>query len=341
MGYICKNDEKFLDWCLKITDGTATDEEKGKTHAAIQAFFVGPQKQHNKIQALRRKIQAVSVSTDFPIPLADEFNITMEEDNYDMGWEAAFKQVPLGQAQDFWEIHNVVNGITFRKVDEGGRVAQDTITGTRITAYVDYYGAALGWTDKMIRFRKIAQMVDQARAFRNKFWVDKGNNHYALIAAAAAGNVTAYQGVAGDIRVQRDVLTINSCAFTLGDVNKDKGYGDTATAPFLIYANPADEERIEAAFRVTTTALASGAQNGTSINTRNRIARIYTFNSQITSGSPLMVLPGNKNQKADAMQLTYYQIPKDPLTLNEGTAAWAIYGAIIADTDQCRTFTLG
>lgn len=340
MGYFCKNDEKFLDWSLRILDGNATDEEKGKVHAAIQAFFVGPKKQHKKIQALRAKIQAVSVSTDFPIPLADEFNITMEEDNYDMGWEAAFKQVPLGQAQDFWEIHNVVNGISFRKVDEGGRVAMDTITGTRVTAYVDYYGAALGWTDKMIRFRKIAQMVDEARAFRNKFWVNKADNHYSLLSAAAAGNITTYQGAAADTRIQRDVLTINSCAFSLGDINKDKGYGDTASAPYLIYANPQDEERLEAAFRVTTNYLTAGQQAGTSINTRNRISRIYTFNSNISAGTPLMILPGNKNQKADAMQLTYYQVPKDPLTLNEGTAAWAIYGAIVADTDQCRQFNL-
>jgi len=340
MGYLCKNDTLFLDLAQKIKKGVATDFEKKKVHAAIQAFFVLPETQKKKIQAFKKRIQAVSVSTDLPVVIADSYNVTIAEDNYDMGWEATFREVPLGENQDFWEIDDVVNGIVFGKIQEGQRLNLDTVTGSSALAYVDYYGAALGWTDKMIRYRKLAKMVEKARMFRTSFWTNKGNNFYSLIAAAADLNVTAYQGVAGNPRVQRDVLTINLCAFTLGNDNKDKGYGDMANAPLIMYANPFDEDRIEAAFRVTTAALTAGQQSGTSI-TKRPITRIYTYNDNIVSGSPRMVLPGRKFQKAEDMPLTMYQIPKDPLTLNEGSAGWAIYGGAAADTDQARTCTLG
>ena len=183
-------------------------------------------------------------------------------------------------------------------------------------------------------------MVDKALAFRNKFWTNKADNHYTLIAAAAAGNVTAYQGVAGDGQARRDILTINLAAFTLGNRLKDKGYGDMATAPLILYANPYDEQRIEAAFRTITNALVGTNNIGQQV-TKRPIRRIYTYNSNIVSGSPIMCLPGQKSQKADAMQPTTYTQPKDPLTLNELQAVWAIYGAVCADTDQFQTITLG
>jgi len=291
------------------------------------------------------KLQSVGVSTDFAILTKDSFNVTIEEDNFDLGWEQAFRNVTLGRGQDAWEIYNVENGLTFNQVEEGQRIQMDKISGTKVTAYVDYYGGALGWTDKMIRFRKVPAMVDRAMIFRNKFWTNKANNHYSLLSTAAALNVVAWQGAAADGQLRRDVLTINNAAFQIGNVNKNKGYGDMANAPLIMYANPFDEDRIEAAFRVTSNALAGGMlANATQIGqqiTRRRIKRIYTYNSNITAGSPILVLPGQKSQKADAMQPTTYTAPVDPLTLNRYEAVWAIYGAVVADTDQCYQLTLG
>jgi hypothetical protein len=353
MGLLAKSDRDFFQLLEKAYGdpmaGIPGDPIAGaKVKAAVQAFFVKPKAiMKKKIQALKQ-IQAVngfSVSTDFAILTKDAFNVTVEEDNFDMGYEQSFQQVTLGKGQDSWEIYNVENGITFKKIEEGGRVEVYGLEGTKVSADVDYYASALGWTDKMIRFRKVPAMLNNARLFRNKFWANKATNHYALLAAAAAtaGQTTAYQGLAADGRLQRDILTINSCAFTLGDDNKDKGYGDAASIPFIIYANPNDEERIEAAFTATTGGMSAGTKANviaTSVTSR-RITRIYTYNSNIVSGQPLMVLPKQKIQKADAMQPTTYTQPKDPLTLNELQAVWAIYGAIVADPDQVRRFTLG
>ncbi len=300
----------------------------------MQAFVNKPK------TLLQKKIQAVGVSTDFAQITKDSFNVTIENDNFDMGWEKAFRSVPLGKNQDSWEIYNVSNTITFVKVEEGARIEMNELAGTKTTAYVDYYGGAVGWTDKMIRFRKVPAMIDIASVFRNKFWTNKADNHYALLAAAiGAGNTTAYQGAAADGQLRRDIQTINLAAFTLGDTLKDKGYGDMATAPFLMYANPFDEDRIEAAFRALTGGMAHALRGAEQI-TRRKITRIYTYNSNITSGLPLLVLPGQKIQKAEAMAPTTYIADKDPFTLNEAQAVWSIYGAIVADTDQLQAVTL-
>jgi hypothetical protein len=314
--------------------GKVDKTKEQKLNVAVQAFVYKPK------TLLKKKIQAVGVSTDFQILTKDSFNVTIESDNFDMGWEKAFRQVTLGKGQDSWEIYNVANSLTFAKVEEGQRIEVAGLSGTKVTSYVDYYGGAIGWTDKLIRYRKVPVMIQLAEVFRNKFWVDKGNNHYSLLAAAAALNITAYQGQAADGQARRDILTINRAAFDLTNRLKDKGYGDMANAPLVMYANPFDENRIEAAFRAVSNSLISTNNIGQQVTAR-RITRIYTYNTNIVSGSPILVLPGQKSQKADAMQPTVYNQEQDALTLNRVQAVWAIYGAIVADTDQCQELTLG
>jgi len=309
---------------------------------AIQAFMQVPYDYKNAV--LKRdvkKLQAFGVSTDFEVLTKDSFNVTIESDNFDLGYEMAFKGVPVGAGQDKWEIYDVQSGLSFRKIEEGGRIKIDGMSGTVVQAGTDYYGGAIGFTDQMIRFRKVAAMLSLATEFRNKFWTNKAANHYTLLAAAGAlpANIIAQQGVAADGVTRRNLLTINEAAFQLGDRNKDKGYGDTATAELIIYANPGDEAAIEAAFVVTAAQLVGSRENGTPI-TKRRIRRIYTFNSAIAPGAPLMILPGQKMQKADIMSPTTFRAPIDPLTLMSWQSVWAIYGAVIADTDQVVKFTI-
>lgn len=337
MGIICKNDLLFCDYVHKAI--MEKDAAAGlKVNVALQAFLNEPRSKLNRqIQAMKKKIQAAGVSTDFEILTKDSWTVTMEEDNFDMGWEKSFRQVTLGKGQDTWEIYNVANGITFQKMEEGGRLEVNEMEGTKTSVSVDYYGGAIGWTDKMIRFRKVPAMIDLARAFRNKFWTDKADNHYLLLNTAAAGNTTAYQGAAADGQLQRDIQTLNFAAYTLANRCKDKGYGDTASITYVLYANPRDKARINAAFRATSNIEAAG-RTGDKIDWNIQVN--YTFNSNIASGLPILILPKNKIQKADAMQPTTYKADKDPLTLNEVQAVWAIYGAAVADTDQAQAVTL-
>lgn len=332
-------DKDFFDMLQK---GLAykNKEHLDNCRVALQAFLKEPKKIiKNKI---KEKIKAigVGVSSDFAQITTDSFNVTLESDNFDMGWEQAFKQVTLDKGKRYWEIYNVANSLQFYKVEEGQKLEQAGLTGTKVLGEVDYYGGAMGWTDAMMRFREIPAMIDMAQVFRNKFWSNKANIHYALLAVAAALTAVAWQGVAADGRTLRDILTFNRAANLLGFVNRNKGYGDTANMPFVLFANVNDEERIEAAFRVTSGQLVASRENGISITGR-RIRRVYTYNSAIASGSPILVLPGNKLQKADVMTPTTYGPELDILSLNSVQTVWAIFGAAIADEDQCLQLTLG
>lgn len=311
------------------------DKVKGqKVCAAIQAFL------HKPKAIVKKKIQAVSVSTDFAQLAKDAFSVTIAQDNFDLGYERAFLNVPLGAGQDSWEIYNVTDGLTFRKIPEGGRVRVEGLAGTKTTAYVDYYAGALGWTAQMIRYRKVAAMVSTALIFRNNFWLNKANVHYTLLAAGASGNVTAYQGVAADGQLQRDIQTINSMAHTLTNRIKDKGYtADAANARLVLYANPGDKARINAAFRATTAVIAPAGATGDVISWN--IDVVYTYNSAVVSGSPILIYPGGLIQAAEDMPPTTFNQPQDALTLNNLQAVWAIYGAAVGDTDQCQQGTLG
>jgi hypothetical protein len=318
------------------------DEKAAKqVMGALQAFVAAPHSEHKKIQALK-KIQASGVSTDFTQLTEKAFTLTVESDNFDLGWQTAFREVPLAEGRLSWQIYNVANGLTFNKIEEGDKIEVQGLSGSLVTANADYYGGAIGWTDKMIRAREIPAMVDLAETFRNKFWANKADNFYALLAAvitANPANVVAYQGAAADGRLQRDILTINQCAFQIGNENKDKGFGDMANAPMVIYANPADNERIEAAFRAITNSLATAGRGGDEVTAR-RISRIYTYNSNITAGLPLMVLPGQKMQRAEVMAPTTYGPELDILSLNQVQSVWSIYGGVVADSDQVYQFTL-
>lgn len=332
MGRICSTNEKdrlFVD--MLITGVEQRNEEKiEKVCAALQAFLNRPK------TLLRKRIQAqhtgVSVSSDFPIITKDSFNVTIESQNFDMGYEKVFREIPLGENQDAWEIYNVANSLAFVKVEEGQRIDVAGHTGSKVTAYVDYYGGAIGWTDKMIRYRKVAAMLDLAETFRNKFWINKANNFYALIAAAAALNITPYQGVAADGQLQRDVQTINRAAYNLTNRCKNKGYGDTANVTLVMYYNPIDKDRILAAFSVTTGALAAAGRTGQTIN--YNIVPYPTYNQFISGRAPVLCLPGNKAQKAEGMAPTTYGPEMDLLSLNRVQSVWAIYGGVIADSDQ-------
>ena len=106
----------------------------------------------------------------------------------------------------------------------------------------------------------------------------------------------------------------------------------------LLYHNPLDKNRLLAAFNVTTAALANAGQTGQVVN--YNIKLVPTFNTNISSGSPVLILPGRKIQKAEVMGPTVYNQEQDILTLNRVQAVWSIYGGIVADTDQAEQLTL-
>lgn len=164
---------------------------------------------------------------------------------------------------------------------------------------------------------------------------------YALHTIASCCNITgvAWSGAATDPIIDRDIATINEGYLTVGEATKDKGYGDTANAPMLLYASPNLKARIMQALRATRADIISGRRDGAAGSTAGQAVEYnveprFTWNAAIAANTALMVLPGNKIQNAVYLRELGLQ-ERDIETLSEIRTYWTAYGAIVADTDQC------
>lgn len=301
---------------------------------AIQAFMqsVAVKDQDGKI------IQAFSGSSDLPVLTKDVFNVTQEVPNFDTLWQASYRGVPLRRGQLSWEIADVSAGFSFELIPEGGKVKFHSISGATADAKIAKYGMGIGVTWEMIEGRKLYAFVDllmQTRAALNILWAD---THYGLLATAAATVPVAWQGAATDPIIDRDIATINVGYTTIGDATKDKGYGDTANMPMLLYASPLLKARLMQAFRATSSDIVSGRRDGAASSVAGQVVEYavtprFSWNTNIPADKAIMVLPGNKIQNSVYLRELGLS-ERDIETLSELRTYWTAFGAIVGDADQ-------
>lgn len=311
-----------------IGDKTVSLDGSQLTHAlhkSIQAFIYSATK-----EVEGRKIQAFSGSDDLPALTKDVFNTTMQVNNYDMLWQDAFRGVQLQQGQLSWEIATVDSGLAFKQIPEGGKIEYKGIGGEKVVVDVLKYGAGLGITWETMEGRKLYKFVETMEDARAKLFNLWANVHYGLLAAAGLNNQVAWQLTTSESTLERDIATLTKGADDCGSANKDKGYGDTANARFLLYTSPKLRTRVNQALRVTSADMARG--NEGQIVDANIDPR-YTYNSSIPANKGLLVLPGNKIQNAAYMQERQLS-REEQESLNKLVAVWTAFGATVADTDQ-------
>ncbi len=303
-------------------------------HKAIQCFMqsVAIKDKNEKI------IQAFSGSSDLPILTKDVFNVTQVMPIFDTYWQESYKGIPLRKGQLAWEIVDVQAGFAFSIVPEGGKVKFYGISGTTVPAKIQKYGMGTEVTWEMVEGRKLYAFVDmlgQVRAKLNNLWAD---THYGLLATASLEEQISWLGVTTDPIVERDIATINKGYETIGSACKEKGYGDTANAPMILYASPLLKSRIMQAFRATSTDIIRGRQVGASSSVSGQVIEYnvmprFTWNSNISANKALLVLPGNKIQNSVYLRELGLG-EKDIETLSELRTYWTAFGAIVGDSDQ-------
>lgn len=306
-------------------------------HKSIQAFIQGV---GCKPEGGDKVIQAFFGSSQLPQLTKDVFNVIQAVPNYDTLWQAAFRGVPLKKGQLSWEIADVTTGLVMALIPEGGKAKFFGISGDKQIVSVYKYGAGLGISWETIEGRKLYAFVDQmmaARAAIYKLWAD---THYGLINTAAALNAITWQGAATDPVLDRDIATINAGYVSIGNTVKDKGYGDVANAPMILFAPPSLKARLMQTFRATAAdvirgrhaAAATGVLAGQIIE--YNITPYFTWNSNLTASKASLVLPGQKIQNSMYMQELGLS-ERDIETLSELRTYWTAFGAVIGDTDQC------
>lgn len=292
---------------------------------AIQAFV------HNATMGTeKRHIQAFSGSTDLPKLTKDVFNVTNEIPNFDLGWQKAYKGIKLKKGQLEWEVATVRNGFVFKLVPEGAKVTFSGVSGEKITVGIEKYGEGLGLTWELVEGRKLYQFIDSISSMRAALYTLWANIHYGLLATAAATNQVAW--VAGTNDLDRDVKTLNATASLITSATKDSGYGDTAQAKLILYISPLLRARIDAALKATRTELiAGGVKQAAPVSWPIEV--VYTYTSQITVNTGVMVLPGHKIQNAAYIRELMMKRTNIE-TLSEESTFWTMFGAIVADADQ-------
>ena len=296
-------------------------------YKSVQAFFRAPgQKVDND-----RIIQAFSTSSDFAAVTKDIFNVTTEVTNYDILWQDAFRSIGLKKGQLSWEIHTATDGITFNEIPEGGKIEYLGMNSSKTTVSVKKYGAGLGVTWETIEGRKVYLFIEQMETARSAYYNKLGAIHYGLLATAGATNAVTYQGSSGDSVLDRDIQTLNKGYEEISDDNKDSGYGDTVNARYILYSAPTLRSRINRALRATSAEVANLGGRGQVVDAN--IDPKYTWSSQITANTALLVLPGKKIQNAEYMGMTSFE-KMDQDSLNKFKAYWTAFGAAIGDNDQ-------
>lgn len=308
-------------------------EQGAVLQKSIQAFM-----QSVAVRDGDKIIQAFSGSSDLPQLTKDVFNVIQAVPIFDTYWQRSFRGVQLRRGQLSWEIADVAAGMTFELIPEGGKAKFYGVSGTKTDAKINKYGAGIGVTWEMIEGRKLyafINLMEQVRARLNDLWAD---THYGLLATAAALTAVTWQGVATDPIIERDIATINKGYETIGDACKEKGYGDTANAPMIIYVQPALKARIMQAMRATSTDIIRGRQAGAASSVAGQIVEYnvtpyFSWNENVPANKAIMVLPGWKIQNSVYLQELGLS-ERDIETLSEMRTYWTAFGAIVADTDQ-------
>jgi hypothetical protein len=323
-----------------VMDGKVTLNRRQQARVlkkSIQAFIFKNGEKSGKEG--KKVIQAFSGSSDLPELTKDVFNVTLQTPNFDLSWQNSFRGVQLMKGQLSWEIANVANGMIFELIPEGDKCKFYGVSGVKQIVDVQKYGAGVGLTWEIIEGRKLAQFInlmETARAKLFKLWADI---HYGLLATACATNPVTWQGVATDPILERDIKTINKGYLDISDATKDKGYGDTANAEMLIYANPTLKSRILQALRATSVDIIRGRRDGAASSVAGEIVEYnvtpyFSWNSSIAANKALMVLPGQKIQNSVYLRELGLS-EKDIATLSELRSYWTAFGAAIGDNDQC------
>lgn len=276
-------------------------------------------------------IQAFSGSSDLPTLTKDVFDVTAKVDNFDLAWQEAFKTIPLRKGQLSWEIADVANAVVFRKIPEGGKVEFGKVSGDKVTAEIAKYGAGLAFTWEMIEGNKLYAFVELMDTTRAKLYGTWGSVHYGLINTAAAAHTTAWQGISTDKQIDRDIMTLNAAAYSIANACKDKGYGDTANMPMILYVNPKYRSRITAAFKASQQDVIASGGRGVTIDWPIEVR--YTFSRAITADKGNLVIPGHKFQNAVYLRELGLK-RQDQDTLSELQTYWTAFGAAAADSEQ-------
>ncbi len=321
-----------------MLDTESAAEERARAQDAITSamvdFWQTPKEEfYGRLDAFKGRINAFSTAGDWPEILTQTAQVFQGEESYDMGWEPLFKVAPKDPGKDFFEIANIFRGFRFRLIPETGKVKVERMSGDVGIVTVDWYGAAIGWTEQMVRYKKLSIMADMVEQKREARYELLANSHYGLIAksAAIAGQTTAYSATGATV-AEKDAKTINA-AYTKAAkrLHGKPGFSGVVNTPVYLLV-PID--LLERAYTALATKITANADSGKLV--RYPIIPVPTLNTSLWNGATnygVLVFPKRKIQRVMEEEVKAFK-DADPYTLQYVDIIWTAFGAGIGDDQQ-------
>lgn len=309
-----------------------------KVFGALQAFMSAPQAVARLKEKMTLHMQAFGSAGDFPTrinEIIEKFHLTTM---YDDAWQQVFKVLDFtGTNEAGWDILDVEDGLTFRKVPIDGKAHIFKMAGTKTSVSFDLYGAGLGWHRTLIDDKKFWTLEDNAIAFRNKYYADKAAVFYALIDAISASYNVAWQNPLPSTMANtndayttnRDAQTLDYAAAAIISDLKDKGYGITPKSTFVVLAPYQLQGRLNRALGYVLQAFA-GSPAQLTYN-----YRLVTTAGLSSSTVYYVCAPAIKAQAGERMDLTIFN-KFDEESYTDVAVGWGRYGGAVGDSEQFR-----
>jgi hypothetical protein len=211
----------------------STPQGRAKVFGALQ-YFASGQGMRDEAEKVRKALQAFGTSGDFPEAARQVLEKFHALPAYDNTWEEIFDVRDFtGTNESGFDILDVEDGLSFRKIPTGDKVHIFKMGGAKVSVDFDIYGGGLGWSRKLIDDKKWWTLEDNAVAFVNKQAYDQAAAYIALIEAILSDYNVAWQqpqpaglAVTDNLYMaNRDVQTLNKAAIDIINDLKDKGYG--------------------------------------------------------------------------------------------------------------------
>jgi len=309
-----------------------------KVFGALQAFMGAPIAVERLREKMKAHLQAFGSAGDFPTrmnEIIEKFHLTTM---FDDAWKEIFNVRDFtGTNESGFDILDVEDGLTFRKVPIDGKAYIFKMAGAKTSVEFDMYGGGLGWHRTLIDDKKYWQLEDNAIAFRNKWYADKAAIYYALIdAISSTYNVTWQNPLPATLAntndlytANRDVQTIN---YAIGEIIsdlKDKGYGVTPKSPFVILNPYQLTARLNMALRLLLQSFQGSAEQA------NYSVRLVPTSGLSDATKYYVGVPKIKAICGERMDLTIFNT-FDEESYTNVAVGWGRHGGAIGDSEQFR-----
>lgn len=307
----------------------STPEGRAQMTGALQHFMAIPE-----MREVRVAMQNYATSGDFPasqLAIMEKYRI---EPNYDEVWQEIFNfQDMTSYDRAGFNVTEVEDGLSFRQVARGGSARIFKVGGTLVTIPFAEFGGGLGWHATLFEDREYVDLEDIAIAFRNAYYKERSEIHYALIDAISSAQNLAWQAADGSVPAtdplylaMRDANTINkACEEILLDL-KDSSVPVSAKSRFIALAPIQLMGRIKRALKMVNTRAGDAMQMDYVVEPR------YTM--MLDSATEYYVcLPKAKARGGNRMNLTIYQ-EFDAKTRSHVHVGWGRYGSGILEVEQ-------